>query len=61
MGRLTVEERQAEVGRLVVERQAIRSNGSSPSALEANRLAIVRAQADLGEALIERHLRVGNG
>lgn len=41
---------------LVSERQQLRDCGASETALEKNRIQLVRAQWELGHALIERHL-----
>lgn len=42
--------------RLTRERQELRDHDADADTLELNRLAIVRAQWELSEALIERHL-----
>ena len=44
------------VAELVSERQQLRDRGASETALEKNRIQLVRAQWELGHALIERHL-----
>jgi hypothetical protein len=41
---------------LVDERQSLRSAGADEAALEQNRLAIVRCQWELSQALIRRYL-----
>jgi hypothetical protein len=52
----TVEDVAEEVGRIVSERQELRASGADDRALEANRLRLVAAQADLTRLLLERHL-----
>ena len=47
---------QREIGRLVVERQDLRSRGASAADLERNRLDIAERQRLLAYALIERYL-----
>jgi hypothetical protein len=54
--RHTVETLTAEIGRIVVERQDLRSAGASPAALEENRQTLAAAQGQLSLLLIERHL-----
>jgi hypothetical protein len=44
------------IAALVAERQRLRSRHAGPAALERNRLQIVRAQWELAQALIDRHL-----
>jgi hypothetical protein len=51
----SVETLQREVEELVLERQRLRVNGTSPSKLEENRRAIARRQHDLSLALIARY------
>jgi hypothetical protein len=51
-----VEAVEAEVRRLVGERQELRDSGASPGELESNRSCIVYAQLDLARALIRRHM-----
>ncbi len=51
----TVESREAEIGRLVAERQRLRIDGAATIAMEENRRAIAAAQQLLSELLIERH------
>ena len=50
-----VEERQARIRGLVLERQELRAGTAVPGRLEANRIELARAQWELGHALIERH------
>jgi hypothetical protein len=52
----TVEDVAEEVGRIVSERQELRASGANDRELEANRLRLVAAQADLTRLLLERHL-----
>jgi hypothetical protein len=52
----TVEALAEEVRGLVYERQTLRSVGARPEELERNRIELVRAQQELVEALIRRHL-----
>jgi hypothetical protein len=52
----TVEAVVAEIGRIVAERQELRSAGATPSALEQNRRLLADAQARLSHVLIARHL-----
>jgi hypothetical protein len=51
-----VESLEADVGRLVGERQRLRDVGASTVELERNRARIVQTQLDLARALIRRHL-----
>jgi hypothetical protein len=51
----SVETLQRELEKLVLERQRLRVNGTSPSQLEENRRAIARRQHDLSRALIARY------
>lgn len=44
------------VRRLVAERLELRACGAGPAKLERNRACLVRAQLDLSQALIRRHL-----
>jgi hypothetical protein len=53
---LDVESVEAEVRRLVGERQRLRDFGASAVELERNRAEIVGAQLELGRALIRRYL-----
>jgi hypothetical protein len=50
-----VEYLEAEVRRLVGERQKLRERGAPTPALERNRSRIVRAQHELAHAFIRRH------
>jgi hypothetical protein len=52
----TVETLTAEIGRIVAERQELRAAGASAGELEQNRCLLARAQAELSQLLIERHL-----
>ncbi|HEY2940086.1 MAG TPA: hypothetical protein VGJ27_09750 [Gaiellaceae bacterium] len=52
----TVEALSDEVRGLVYERQTMRSVGAGPDELERNRRELVRAQQELVDALIRRHL-----
>ncbi len=52
----TVESLSDEIGRIVAERQALRTGGASAAALEENRLRLADAQSRLSRALIERYL-----
>jgi hypothetical protein len=52
----TVESLGADIGRIVVERQALREAGADAAALEENRRRLAAAQARLSQLLIERHL-----
>jgi hypothetical protein len=52
----TVETLTAEIGRIVAERQELRSAGASPNELEENRRRLSRAQAELSQLLIRRYL-----
>lgn len=52
----SVEALNLRVAELVSERQQLRDRGASETALEKNRIQLVRAQWELGHALIERHL-----
>jgi hypothetical protein len=54
-GRRTVEELNASISRVIVERQYLRGNGERKTALEQNRLELVRLQWELSYGLIERH------
>jgi hypothetical protein len=55
----TVETLSDEVRGLVYERQTMRSVGAGADELERNRVELVRAQQELVEALIRRHLPAG--
>jgi hypothetical protein len=52
----SVEALTLRVAELVSERQQLREHGASETALEKNRIELVRAQWELGHALIDRHL-----
>jgi hypothetical protein len=54
-----VEGLEAEVRRLVHERQELRETHATEAELERNRSHIVRLQLDLARALIRRHLPAG--
>ena len=56
MAKATVESLLERIGELVAERQALRTKGSSMTALERNRCRIAKLQWELSRALIERHL-----
>jgi hypothetical protein len=51
-----VEVLEAEVRRLVGERQRLRETGAHAVELERNRARIVKTQLDLAQALIRRHM-----
>jgi hypothetical protein len=50
-----IEELEATIGVVVVERQLLRERRASRHELESNRLTLVRLQRDLSHALIEQH------
>jgi hypothetical protein len=52
----TVETLNAEIERVVAERQALRAAGADSATLEENRRRLAAAQAALSQLLIERHL-----
>jgi hypothetical protein len=52
----SVEALTLRVAELVSERQQLRERGASETALEKNRIQLVRVQWELGHALIDRHL-----
>ena len=52
----SVEALTLRVAELVSERQQLRERAASETALEKNRIQLVRAQWELGHALIDRHL-----
>jgi hypothetical protein len=54
----SVETLQKDLEELVLERQRLRVNGTSPSQLEENRRAIARRQHDLSLALIARYAQL---
>jgi hypothetical protein len=54
--RETVESLTQHISTLTTERQALRTNGASETALERNRVQIAGAQWELSYALIDRYL-----
>ena len=54
--RESVESLTRRISTLTTERQALRTNDASETALEHNRVEIARAQWELSYALIERYL-----
>ena len=54
--RETVESLTQHISTLTTERQALRTNSASETALERNRVKLARAQWELSYALIERYL-----
>lgn len=52
----TVETLNAEIGRIVAERQDLRASGAAPAELEENRRRLADAQNRLSVLLIARHL-----
>lgn len=54
--RETVESLTQRISTLTTERQALRTNSATETALERNRVKIARAQWELSYALIERYL-----
>jgi phage shock protein A len=54
--RETVESLTQQISALTTERQALRTNDATETALERNRVQIARAQWELSYALIERYL-----
>ena len=52
----TVESLSDEIRGLVYERQTLRTVGAGADELERNRVELVRAQQELVQALIRRHL-----
>jgi hypothetical protein len=52
----TVESLSDEIRGLVYERQTLRTVGAGAEELERNRVELVRAQQELVQALIKRHL-----
>lgn len=52
-----IEQLQDLIDRLALERQRLREQDASRFELEANRMRIVRAQADLSHAFVERYGR----
>jgi hypothetical protein len=53
----TVEALTEEIGRIVSERQTLRSQGADPELLEENRLRLAEAQSRLSQLLIEKYVR----
>jgi hypothetical protein len=51
----SVEWLQDRIGRLVLERQALREHGAGSEELEKNRLELASRQRELSRALIERY------
>ena len=54
--RQTVESVTEEIGRIVAERQDLRASGASSDVLEENRRRLAKAQSELSQLLIARHL-----
>ena len=54
--RETVESLTQRISTLTTERQSLRTDGATETALERNRVQIARAQWELSYALIERYL-----
>ncbi|MFL5964203.1 MAG: hypothetical protein ACJ757_15060 [Gaiellaceae bacterium] len=52
----TVELLTEEIGQIVAERQALRAAGASFDTLEENRRRLAKAQSELSQLLIARHL-----
>jgi hypothetical protein len=52
----TVESLTAEIGRIVAERQELRTAGASFDVLEENRRRLAKAQSALSQLLIARYL-----
>jgi len=52
----TVESLRTEIDRIVAERQDLRRASATLAELEENRVRLVRAQSQLSELLIQRHL-----
>jgi hypothetical protein len=52
----TIESVTEEIGRIVAERQDLRASGASPDVLEENRRRLAKAQSELSQLLIARHL-----
>jgi hypothetical protein len=53
---VSVEVLDARIAQLVAERQELRAQDARAATLERNRRRLVRAQWELGRALIDRHL-----
>ena len=56
----TVESLSDEIRGLVYERQTMRTVGAGAEELERNRVELVRAQQELVQALIRRHLHAAS-
>jgi len=56
MSKASVESLQEQIGELVAERQALRTEGGSATALERNRRRIAKLQWELSRALIARNI-----
>jgi hypothetical protein len=52
----TVESLTNEIGRIVAERQELRAGGAGLDVLEENRRRLAKAQSELSQLLIARHL-----
>jgi hypothetical protein len=52
----TIESVTKEIGRIVAERQDLRACGASSDVLEENRRRLAKAQSELSQLLIARHL-----
>jgi hypothetical protein len=52
----TIESVTEEIGRIVAERQDLRASGASSDVLEENRRRLAKAQSELSQLLIARHL-----
>jgi hypothetical protein len=52
---MTVESLTEEIGRIVAERQELRTSGAPPRQLEENRRRLAAAQAQLSTLLIARY------
>jgi hypothetical protein len=52
----TVESLTNEIGRIVDERQELRAGGAGLDVLEENRRRLAKAQSELSQLLIARHL-----
>jgi hypothetical protein len=54
--RQTVESVTEEIGRIVAERQDLRASAANADILEENRRRLAKAQGELSQLLITRHL-----
>jgi hypothetical protein len=54
--RQTVESVTEEIGRIVAERQDLRASAANADILEENRRRLAKAQGELSQLLIARHL-----